>query len=110
MFLSKGVPDAQLVKEGACVAKCHVERSVAEQNSVDLAWKLLIEEVYKDLCRTICGNSSEHKQFRQLVVNAVMATDIADKDLVSVTSFHPWTAWTIGAPSAPDQTQPCFLS
>jgi hypothetical protein len=54
---------------------------VAEQNSVDIAWQLLMDETYTDLRMTIYASNSECQRFRQLVANAVMATDIVDKDL-----------------------------
>ena len=54
---------------------------MAEQNSVDLAWNLLMEPTYKDLRGCIYNTQDELDRFRQLVVNSVMATDIADKEL-----------------------------
>ena len=56
-------------------------KSVAEQNSVDLAWQHLMDDKYKDLRATIYASDHEKQRFRQLIVNAVMATDIMDKDL-----------------------------
>jgi hypothetical protein len=76
-----GVPNAQLVKENSPMALVYKKKSIAEQNSVDLAWKLLMEDSYKNLRATICDGDTEMRRFRQLVVNAVMATDIMDKDL-----------------------------
>lgn len=76
-----GAPNAQLVKEGAMVASVYQGRSVAEQNSLALAWDLLMDERFEGLRRTIYGDVQELQRFRQLVVNAVMATDIVDKDL-----------------------------
>lgn len=55
-------------------------KSIAEQNSVDLAWKLLMHDRYRALRSAIYTNDAEMCRFRQLVVNSVMATDIADKD------------------------------
>ena len=57
------------------------QKSVAEQNSVDVAWVLLMSDKYKGLRSCIYTNTSELARFRQLIVNAVMATDIADKEL-----------------------------
>ena len=54
---------------------------MAEQNSVDLAWDLLMEPGYHDLRRCIYTDQDELDRFRSLVVNAVMATDIVDKEL-----------------------------
>jgi hypothetical protein len=76
-----GVSNAQLVKEGANIAALYQNKSVAEQNSFDLAWDLLMEPVYKNLRKSIYVTSGEFKRFRQLVVNSVMATDIVDGDL-----------------------------
>jgi hypothetical protein len=53
---------------------------VAEQNSVDVAWALLMDDSFSAI-RVIYSNDDELKRFRQLVVNSVMATDIMDKDL-----------------------------
>lgn len=76
-----GLTNAQLVKEGADVAVVYNGQSVAEQNSVTLAWSLLLEPQYEKLFHTICPTQSECKRFRQLVVAAVLATDIIDSDL-----------------------------
>jgi hypothetical protein len=76
-----GVPNAQLVKEESPVAILYNAKSVAEQNSFDIAWDLLMEPTYKNLRKTIYVTEGEFKRFRQLVVNGVMATDIVDKDL-----------------------------
>jgi len=76
-----GVPNAQLVKEKTKNAVYYKEKSVAEQNSVDLAWDILMQEKYADLRSCIYSNDKELQQFRQLVVNVVMATDICDKEL-----------------------------
>ena len=54
---------------------------VAEQHSVDVAWKLLMGDEYTALRAVIYTTDNELKRFRQLVVNAVMATDVMDKDL-----------------------------
>ena len=76
-----GVSNAQLVKEKRPIATLYKNKSVAEQNSVDLAWDLLMEPQYENLRRQIYATEAEFKRFRQLVVNSVMATDILDKDL-----------------------------
>ncbi len=76
-----GVSNAQLVKEGTEIASHYRNKSVAEQNSVDLAWNLLMEDGYQDLRRCIYANQDELNRFRQLVVNSVMATDLVDKEL-----------------------------
>jgi hypothetical protein len=76
-----GVPNSQLIKENSTLAKIYKDKSVAEQNSVDLCWDLLMDSIFEDLRAAIYSTDSERKRFRQLVVNSVMATDIMDKDL-----------------------------
>ncbi|GAX23164.1 hypothetical protein FisN_33Lh057 [Fistulifera solaris] len=76
-----GVPNAQLIEENPQLARFYKDKSVAEQNSVDLSWELLQDNNFRDLWLTICPNESDRVRFSQLVVNSVMATDIMDKDL-----------------------------
>lgn len=52
------------------MAKHYKGRSIAEQNSVDLAWNLLISDKYKALRNTIYTTERGKKRFRQLVVNS----------------------------------------
>jgi len=77
-----GVPNSQLVKEHSAVATVYKNKSVAEQNSIDIGWGLLMEPTYANLRRHIYTNVTEFKCFRQIVVNCIMATDIVDKDLI----------------------------
>ena len=76
-----GVPNTQLIKENASIASVYKNKSIAEQNSVDLAWDLLMDNAYVDLRRAIYVTEEDFLRFRQLVVNIVLATDIMDKDL-----------------------------
>jgi hypothetical protein len=79
-----GVPNSQLVKEKAHIASLYNNKSIAEQNSLDLAWELLMEPAYKELQECIFSNQTELDRFRQLIVNVVMATDIFDPDIKAV--------------------------
>ena len=76
-----GVSNGQLVKENTDTSVKYEGKSVAEQNSIDLAWEMLMDPSLGDLRSCIYANDSEFKRFRQLVVNSVMATDIFDKEL-----------------------------
>jgi hypothetical protein len=76
-----GVPNAQLVAENELLAHRYKGRSVAEQNSFDLSWDLLMGDQYKELRQVICSTPAELCRLRQLVVNGVMATDISDQEL-----------------------------
>jgi hypothetical protein len=77
----QGVPNAQLVTEKTHVARQYKGRSPAEQNSLDLAWNLLLDESYSNLRKAIYTTKAGLLRFRQLLVNSVMATDIVDKEL-----------------------------
>lgn len=76
-----GVPNGQLQNENHELSNLYQHKSAAEQNSVDVAWTLLMEDAYKDLRRAIYSTKDELQRFRQLVVNSVMATDVMDKEL-----------------------------
>lgn len=76
-----GVPNARLVAEGQPLADYYKGKSVAEQNSIDMSWQLLMDPVFVDLRAAIYQTPEEKQRFRQLVVNAVLATDIVDKEL-----------------------------
>lgn len=62
-------PNAQLINEGATIASVYKGKSVAEQNSVDLAWSLLMDDNFTDLRNAIYKTDDERTRFRQLVVN-----------------------------------------
>ncbi|KAL7564170.1 hypothetical protein ACA910_021144 [Epithemia clementina (nom. ined.)] len=76
-----GVPNTQLIKEDSYLARLYKNKSIAEQNSVDIAWKLFMNDKFAAVRDVICTTSEDTKRFRELVVNSVMATDIMDKDL-----------------------------
>jgi hypothetical protein len=74
----RGVPNSQLSKETPALGEKYQNKSVAEQNSVDIAWNLLMDPQFKDLRQCIFTNVQDVKRFRQYVVNLVIATDIFD--------------------------------
>ena len=76
-----GVPNGQLIKEDPALSALYQNKSIAEQNSVDLAWKALMVPKFKELRAAIFGTEVELRRFRQLLVNSVIATDIFDKEL-----------------------------
>ena len=76
-----GVPNPQLIEEDPCLAVMYNNRSVAEQNSFDLSFNLLMDERFKDLRAVLFAGPAEIARFRQLVINSVMATDLGDKEL-----------------------------
>lgn len=75
-----GVPNAQLEKEQAMITHLY-KASFAEQNSLSISLDLLQENRFADFRAALYTTDEEYKRFRQLVVNIVLATDIADKNL-----------------------------
>ena len=53
--------------------------SVAEQHSLSLAWKTLLKPCYQKLRVSIYETNVERKRFRQILLNAVMATDVSSR-------------------------------
>jgi class 3 adenylate cyclase len=76
-----GLTNKELIDMNAPVAHVYQSKCIAEQNSVAVAWKLLMSDAYRDLRACIFRNSHEKSRFRELIVDAVLATDIADKEL-----------------------------
>jgi len=91
----QGVPNAQLVKEHDPLCEKYDNRSVAEKRSIAIAWDILMEDRFVDLQGAIFTNSREMMRFRQLLMNTVLATDIADKERSAAgkirwqKAFHP---------------------
>mmetsp|Transcript_34534 Transcript_34534/g.54014 ORF Transcript_34534/g.54014 Transcript_34534/m.54014 type:complete len:1188 (-) Transcript_34534:311-3874(-) len=79
-----GVSNFQLIKEDHKLAKFFKAKSIAEQNSIVVAWDRLMSPHFIELRRTIYGDPSELDRFRQIVVNNVLATDIFDKELTAI--------------------------
>ena len=78
--------DRMLAVNSPCVSNC----SVAEQNSVDLAWQVLMEDEFLDLRDCIFTDLNELHRFRALLVNSVIATDIFDKEQGAIRK-NRWT-------------------
>lgn len=76
-----GVPNARLAIEDPITADKYGNRSIAEQRSLDVAFDLLKLPNFQNLRKSIFATDDECKRFRQLVVNSILATDIADKDM-----------------------------
>jgi class 3 adenylate cyclase len=72
-----GLPNARLVEEEAPVAIMYDRKSVAEKNSIAIAWEFLLRPEFSELQSCI----GELERFHGLVIGAVMATDIIDKEL-----------------------------
>jgi hypothetical protein len=77
----RGVSNTQLIKEEEEMGELYKNKSVAEQNSLDIAWDLLMSERFDKLRMCLFANQAELLRFRQVIVNVVLATDIFDKEL-----------------------------
>lgn len=76
-----GIPNAAYSQERPDLARVYNHTSIAEQNSVDMSWALFMRDEFEDLRRCVCATDKELFQFRQLVVQMVMATDVMDKEI-----------------------------
>ncbi|CAB9518934.1 Receptor-type guanylate cyclase gcy [Seminavis robusta] len=76
-----GVPNSTLVRENGRLSRIFEKRSIAEQNSFQCAWDLLMDPGFEELREAIYASNEEYHRFRQIVVNAVVATDLFDEEL-----------------------------
>jgi hypothetical protein len=68
----------------ALAAVLYKNKSVCEQNSLDVAMAVLMDSDFDQLQSCICGGSRrELRRFRQIVINSVMATDGSDPGLIA---------------------------
>ena len=65
----KGISNVQLCKEQPELATKYNSQSVAEQNSLDIAWDLLMADQFKMLRNCVFKTIDELQRFRQVVVN-----------------------------------------
>jgi 3'5'-cyclic nucleotide phosphodiesterase len=77
-----------LIKENAPVAVMYEGKSIAERNSIDVAFRLLMDDSFTALRNAIYSTEEELIHFHRIVVHAVLATDIVDPDLK--TSRKDW--------------------
>jgi len=75
-----GVPNSILFQENHQLTERY-STSPSEQNSIDFSWRLLQEERFSILRSAIYATPEEFHRFRQILINVVMSTDIADQDL-----------------------------
>lgn len=78
-----GIPNAQMATENNPLAAEYTQ-STAEQNSIHIAWDMLMKDDFKDLRACIYKDETELRRFRQLLANEVMARDICDIELVGL--------------------------
>jgi hypothetical protein len=68
----RGVSNPTLIQEDPTLAQRYHYKSIAEQNSVDLAWNIFMRPEFTDLRDCLFATREDFQRFRQLVVNSVM--------------------------------------
>lgn len=76
-----GVSNKQFSEEHPLIGERYRHKSVAEQNSLDVAWDVLMDSRFRELREYVFETATELARFRQIVVNTVLATDIFDPEL-----------------------------
>jgi 3'5'-cyclic nucleotide phosphodiesterase/Adenylate and Guanylate cyclase catalytic domain len=98
-----GVPNAQLVKEGIPMVKLYDGKAVLEQNSLDIAWDLLLEPSFKKLRQGIVlFGVPKSELFNHNILTFVsfqklsMPTALSSRGSASLLSIVSWplTLWT----------------
>jgi len=79
-----GVPNSVLVEEEDELAILHNDVSVAEQNSLNIAFSLLHAPQFARLKHCIGPNPTQRKLFRKRVIASVMVTDISDQERIQI--------------------------
>jgi hypothetical protein len=77
----RGVSNMQMAKEEPEMAELYQNKSIAEQNSLDIAWDILMRPEFGLLRRAMFNDRKDMLRFRQVIVTVVLATDIFDKEL-----------------------------
>lgn len=77
-----GVPNARLAVENPELAERYNNKSLAEQNSAHVAWDLLMEPEFVNLRQCMFSSACSRERFHKLLINVLIATDIADRDRI----------------------------
>jgi len=74
----EGVSSRQLSNLHPTLCEEYNYESVAEQNSITVAWEMLMDPSFKDLQQCLFASEEDLLRFRQLLVNCVLATDLSN--------------------------------
>jgi class 3 adenylate cyclase len=85
-----GVSNSQLLQENTPTAHRYKGKCIAEQNSIEVAWNVLMQSTFSALRECIASTTEELKHFRKVLVHSVLATDIFDKDVKALGDLR-WT-------------------
>lgn len=71
----RGVSNMQLMVETPELAALYNNKSIAEQNSLDLSWEILMQDQFEELRLCLFSSQAELMRFRQLIVNGTYLGD-----------------------------------
>jgi len=80
----QGVPNATLIDEEDELAILHNDISVAEQNSLQIAFSVLYNEEFAVLKGAIMPNEQKRRKFRKHVIQFVLITDISNPERMQI--------------------------
>jgi len=103
-----GVSNELLVAENDALAKIYAS-SQAERNSLDVFWKIFCQENFHKLRRTVYETPEEFEHFRQVMVQSILATDVANK-ILQQHRIKRWKSCLVpGSNATPDQCKTCLV-
>ena len=76
-----GVPNIQLAKEKPDFAAKYENKSIAENNSINIAWEIFLKPDFSAFRQCVAPCTKYLERFHATVVNVTLATDIVDKEL-----------------------------
>ena len=77
-----GIPNFCLAKESEALNEKYKGKALAEQNSFDVSWKVLMGAEYSELRSCLYITPSDLIRFRQTIIKTVLATEIFDPENV----------------------------
>lgn len=79
-----GVTNQQMVQEDDQLALQFNDTSIHEQRSLHLAFREFLKDSYSELRTILFETSENYRQFRSLVINAVLSTDLGSPERAQV--------------------------
>jgi class 3 adenylate cyclase len=78
-------------------------QSVADLHSVDMAWRLLLDEKFTSLRMSIASTQDELNRFRELVVSLVLASDISESFPTRLSTVRREASFPCSTPTVTDR-------
>ena len=80
----QGIPNRQLAMEDDELAIIYNDQSIAENRSLTIAFRELLQKDYENLRQAIFVNSEEYRRFRKVATQLVLQTDIASPERTQI--------------------------